>query len=90
MTELTPRQHLARALSQNLAEARRGAKPHLPPVVEHAIRMTSGAMQVRADFPDLERIFPLAEWIRSEQRGGGKVYRRVVVVVEDWEEVERG
>lgn len=56
-------------------------------VVEHAIQMSSGAMQVRFDDPEIERIFPLADWIKSEQRFGGKVYRRVVVVVEDWEEV---
>lgn len=59
-------------------------------VVEHAIRMSSGAMCVRYEHPDIERIFPLTDWIKSEQRFGGKVYRRVVVVVEDWEEVPRG
>jgi hypothetical protein len=58
-------------------------------VVEHAIRMSGGSMQVRFAHREIERIFPLVDWIKSEQRFGGKVYRRVVVVVEDWEEVER-
>lgn len=57
-------------------------------VVEHAIQMPSGAMQVRADFPGLEQISPLASWIGAQRRFGSKVYRRVVMVVEDWEEVE--
>jgi hypothetical protein len=63
--------------------------PDAEHVVEHAIQLSSGAMCVRFQHPDIERIFPLAEWIKSEQRFGGRVFRRVVVVVEDWEEVER-
>ncbi len=59
-------------------------------VVEHAIQMSGGGMYVRYDHPDIEWIFPLADWIKSEQRFKGKVWRRVVVVVEDWEEVPRG
>lgn len=60
------------------------------PVVEHAIQMSGGSMQVRNAHPEIERIFPLADWIKANQRGGGRVWRRVVVVVEDWEEVPRG
>lgn len=55
------------------------------PIVEHAILMSSGAMQVRN--PMADRIYPLAEWIEHERRDGGKVYRRTVIVVEDWTEV---
>lgn len=36
--------------------------------------------------PEIERIYPLAEWIVHTQLGG-KVYRRRVIVVDDWEEV---
>lgn len=57
-------------------------------VVEHAIQMRDGSMQVRADSPGHEHVYPLADWIEHNQRFGGRVYRRVVVVVEDWEEVE--
>jgi hypothetical protein len=59
------------------------------PTVEYAIEMSSGAMQVRNDHPEIERIFPLVDWIKSEQRFGGRVYRRTVIVVEDREEVAR-
>lgn len=59
------------------------------PVVEHAIKMAGGDMQVRNDRPDIERTYPLAEWIPDQQRFGGKVYRRTVIVVEDWREAER-
>ncbi len=58
-------------------------------VVEHATRMSGGGMHVRNAHPEIDRILPLDDWIKSEQRFGGVVYRRVVVVVEDWEEVER-
>jgi hypothetical protein len=59
------------------------------PIVEHAILMSGGSMQVRCDDPEIERIYPLDRWITAQQRFGGKVYRRVVVVVEDWQEVPR-
>lgn len=56
--------------------------------VEHAQRFAGGSMLVRNPHPDIERIFPVAEWIRAEQHLGGKVYRRRIVVLEDWAEVE--
>lgn len=56
-------------------------------VVEHAIEMSGGGMHVHYDHPDIERIFPLADWIKSQQRFGGKVWRRTVIVVDDWQEV---
>lgn len=59
------------------------------PIVEHAIMMSGGGMQVRNGDPEIEDIFPLAKWIPAQQRFGGKVYRRTVIVVEDWEEVPR-
>lgn len=57
------------------------------PVEEHAIQMSNGAMQVRSDDSDIERIYPLARWIPDHQRFGGKVFRRTVLVVGEWEEV---
>lgn len=59
------------------------------PVTEHAVEMAGGGMQVRNSAPHVEKIFPLAEWIASEQRFGGRVWRRTVIVVDDWHEVER-
>lgn len=58
-------------------------------VTEYAIGMTDGSKQVRPNHPEIERIFPLADWIPAHQRNGGKVYRRVIRVVEDWEEVPK-
>jgi uncharacterized secreted protein with C-terminal beta-propeller domain len=57
-------------------------------VVEHALRMAGGAMQVRAD--GIEDVYPVAEWIAHKQADGVHVYRRVITVIEDWEEVPRG
>lgn len=62
--------------------------PVVKPVVEHAIRMSDGGMHVRCDDPEVECIFPLAEWIMAQQHFGGKVWHRTVIVVEDWTEVE--
>ena len=56
-------------------------------VVEHAIRMAGGGMQVRNAAPHVDRILPLAKWIESEQLHGGKVHTRRIVVLEDWIEV---
>ncbi len=56
-------------------------------IVEHAIQMSGGGMHVRCDDPEIERIYPLAEWIGHQQRFGGKVYRRRIIVVEDWRQV---
>ena len=57
------------------------------PITEHGILMSGGGMQTRPNDPEIEDIFPLARWVASHQRFGGKVYRRTVIVVEDWVEV---
>jgi hypothetical protein len=58
------------------------------PITEHAISMSGGAMQVRNAHPEIDRIYPLAEWIEATRRLGGKVYQRKIIVVEDWTEVD--
>lgn len=58
-------------------------------VVEHAIGMSGGSMQIRPTYPEVERVYPLAQWIPDHQRDGGKVYKRRVIVVDDWTEVPR-
>ena len=58
-------------------------------IIEYATQMSGGGMHIRWDDPEMERIYPLAEWIPAQQRFGGKVYRRRVIVVEDWEEVRQ-
>ena len=49
--------------------------------------MSGGGFQIRSDSPAVERIYPVAEWVNGEIRTGGHVFRRRVVVVEDWEEL---
>lgn len=53
------------------------------PVVEHAIEMSGGGMHIRNDDAEIDRIWPLADWIKSHQRFGGHVWRRTVRVIED-------
>lgn len=57
------------------------------PVTEHAQLMSGGGYHVRNPEPYIEKIYPLGEWIKAGQRSGGHVYRRRVIVVDDWEEV---
>lgn len=57
-------------------------------VVEHAVVMAGGDMCVRNPDPLVERVYPLALWIEGRQRET-RVFRRRVVVVEDWVEVAR-
>lgn len=55
---------------------------------EYAQRYAGGGMLVRNPHPDIERIYPVADWIRHEQQLGGKIYRRRIVALENWTEVE--
>lgn len=61
--------------------------PEPEAVTEYATLMSGGGFHVRNGDPEIEEIYPLAQWIPNERRFGGRVYRRRVVVVEDWEEV---
>jgi hypothetical protein len=56
-------------------------------VTEHANLMSGGGCHVWNTEPYIEEIYPLALRIGHGQRFGGKVYRRRVIVVEDWAEV---
>ncbi len=58
-------------------------------VVEHGQLYASGAVLVRDNSPAVERVYPLTEWIEHNQRHGGVVLRRRVIVVERWHEVPR-
>lgn len=76
----------AGATDAQLADAAGTAGPE---TTEYAQRYAGGSMLVRNPHPDIERIFPVAEWIRAEQQLGGKIYRRRIVVLEDWTEVTK-
>jgi hypothetical protein len=58
-------------------------------VTEHAQLMSGGGYHVRNADPEIEKIYPLREWIRHSQRFGGQVYRRKVIVVRDWAKVPK-
>jgi hypothetical protein len=58
-------------------------------VTEHAQLMSGGGFHVRNGAPEIEKVYPLREWIRYGQRDGGQVYRRKVIVVRDWAKVPR-
>lgn len=55
-------------------------------VTEYAQQMGSGEYRVR--WPGADKVYPLAEWIADRREDGGKVYRRCIIVVEDWQEVD--
>lgn len=57
------------------------------PIVEYANEYTGKSMLIAFRDEETESIYPLENWIRNQQRFGGKVYRRKIIVVEDWEEV---
>lgn len=59
------------------------------PITEHGVQMAGGGMQVRPDDPEAEEAYPLERWIPNQQRFGGKVYARKIIVVEDWHEVPK-
>jgi hypothetical protein len=65
----------------------RAALEAAEPVTEHAHMMSGGGYHVWNTEPYIEKVYPLAQRIEHGQRFGGKVYRRRVIVVEDWAEV---
>ena len=56
-------------------------------ITEYGLLMSGGGFRLRRDNPEVERIYPTVEWAAAEIRLGGHVYRRRVVVVEDWVEL---
>lgn len=58
------------------------------PITEYAEEYSGGSMLVWNTEPYIERIYPLADQIIHAQHHGSTVYRRTVLVVEDWTEVE--
>lgn len=56
-------------------------------VTEYAQLDGNGVFLVWDTDPDSEARFPLAERIRAARSYGGRIFRRRVIVVEDWEEV---
>ena len=58
-----------------------------PVITEHAHLMRDGGYHVWNTEPYILEIYPLEEKIAHGQQHGGKVYRRRVIVVEDWTEV---
>jgi len=67
-----------------------GWTPPSEPVTEHAEQYTSGAMLVRNSALEVERVYPLEQWVPDQQQHGGRIFKRRVIVVDDWTEVPRG
>jgi hypothetical protein len=57
------------------------------PTVEYGQLYRGGDVQVFNPDPEIDRIYPMAERVRHGRRNGGKVLRRVVIVLEDWHDV---
>jgi hypothetical protein len=57
--------------------------------VEYGQLMSGGGFQTFNSDPEIEQIYPMADRIKAGQRFGGKVYRRTIIVLQDWEEVSK-
>ena len=57
-----------------------------PPEVEYGELLSSGGYQTWNTEPYIEKIYPLAERL-EHHRQHGKVYRRQIIVLDDWTEV---
>jgi hypothetical protein len=55
-------------------------------VTEYGQLMSGGGYQLFNQASHIEDIYPLADRIKAGRRHGGKVFRRRVLVLEDWEE----
>lgn len=56
---------------------------------EYGQLYSDGSMLLWSQSDDVLKVYPLDEQIEHAQRRGGKVYRRRVIVVGDWEEVPK-
>lgn len=63
------------------------ATPEREPITEYGVLMSGGGYHIRWDDPEIERIYPTPKWAAHTIRTGGHVFRRRVIVVEDWEEM---
>lgn len=55
------------------------------PVVEYGVLYSGGDYLIRSHEEWIERIYPLADYIEHGLRNGGKVGKRTIVILEDWE-----
>jgi hypothetical protein len=72
-----------KALDAMQAEAHAGTV-----LVEFGQLLSGGGMQVFPDDANIEAIYPLGKRIFHTMRYGGEVYRRRVIVVEEWTRVD--
>lgn len=77
------------AIAKALFESGFLAVPAEAAATETAVMMSGGGMHVRfgEDDEELERIYPLEQYIANMQRRGTTVYQRRILTVEDWHEV---
>jgi len=59
-------------------------------MIEYALLMSDGSMQVRPTDPEIDEIYPLDKWIKNQRRFTRKVYQREIEVIADWTEVPHG
>lgn len=62
-----------------------GADPVI--VEEYGHLMSGGGVQAWPDAPEILAIYPLAKRIEHGKRNGGRVLRRRIIVIDEWEEI---
>ncbi len=72
----------------NCARAVRRYQGPQPVIVEeHGHLMSGGGVNVWPDDPEILDIYPLAKRIEHGKKHGGRVLRRRIIVVDEWEEI---
>ena len=61
--------------------------PEPESVEEYGHLMSGGGVHVWPDDPEILDIYPLDKRIEHGKRHGGRVLRRRIVVLDDWEEI---
>lgn len=54
------------------------------PVEEVAIAYSGGSWLVRSNDPELEKVYPTEQYVEHAKGNGMSVFRRRIIVVEDW------
>lgn len=79
--------HVAESDAEWLWQLIRSAQSNEPTLTEYGQLMTDGGFHTRNPHPEIERVYPVVDWIKHGTRFGGRVFRRRVIVVEGWTEV---
>ena len=57
---------------------------------EYGVQLKNGGFTIRSEDVWVQRMLPLSKWIEDEQRHGGRVHKREIIIAQTWEMLKKG